>query len=417
MTENLNPWALAAVSLGALLLACLGGCVYYYLRAGRYLAEREEATRCLDALEDDIGRMVDEALAEQSQQYESASREVAALQLAETPGQQLCQSVRDAVRDQFGRMSQEFVGNLGDNAESLVRDLNFELCEKIWDAFQSYKDVCVESPPVWPEGVRVAYTKGSQTVLVIEQKPQVRSLLFDASLLNRKTMGAAAEQVDEECYRFALAFPYVYFVMVFTGGSYRRHELYFRNKPLTSLREHVYLAPIPNVFRQRVDEESHYMCMGRAYSVDGRAPLTVQAAHVISDFWQTRFNNDLGSGGADKVDARIRNYRVWQQHSAADPLFVLGVKWPNGKTLKGVLETLFEHRPMGGVLDHADQHVRQLLEAGVAKIVDKVQQEWQSVRRRELSADALQGAAEDLLKELIVRNVQLTLKKGRTRGD
>jgi outer membrane murein-binding lipoprotein Lpp len=83
----------------------------------------------------------------------------------------LQEGIRSAVEQKFNRTGQEFLGSLSDEAEGIIRDLNIELCEKIWDAFQAFKELSNnrESPQIFPDGCKVAYTKGNFTVRANDQ--------------------------------------------------------------------------------------------------------------------------------------------------------------------------------------------------------------------------------------------------------
>lgn len=310
--------------------------------------------------------------------------------------------LKKVIDDRYNRMSQELLGSLSDEAEGLARDLQFELCERIWDAFQQYKECVKETPVVWAEGTKVAYTKGIRTVVVIEQKPQVRTVTFDSELVKTQAVANHAQGSTSHGWRFTLAFPYVYFVVVFDRGKYTYHELYFRNKPLTSMREHIYLAPIPNVWREK-DKKIKNMCMGDGFkqAVDGEMTIARQCEIVVSDFWQRVFSKDLGNGEPEKVDKRIKNYAVWQDNSKADPLFVLTVQWPKGKTMKGVLETALDGRDQKDALDPVDNEIKNLLNTGCTNLSAKVKEAIKTAKAHNLSPVQLEQEARRMLEEIV----------------
>jgi hypothetical protein len=254
---------------------------------------------------------------------------------------------------------------------------------------------------VWPDGFKVAYTKGTRTVVVVEQKPQVRTVSFTPDLLSSQNVLKEAHGSTENGYRFSLAFPFVYFVIVFDSGKYAYHEVYFRNKSLTSVREHIYLAPLPNVWNQQ-DKRQRAMCMGNGFSKEVLEELTIarQCELVISEFWQRTFNNDLGGGGQERIDKRIRNYAEWQKHSEEDSLFILTVQWPQGKTIKGVIESAIENRQQK-VVDSVDNHIRSLLVNGVAKVGTRVKAEINNAKAKLKPLD-LDKEAKAILEGMLV---------------
>ena len=317
--------------------------------------------------------------------------------------EELRQKINAAISQRVGRTTQEIVGNLCDESEALVRDIQFDLMERIWDAFQQYKEASDQSPLVMPDGIKIAYTKGNRTILVVEQKPQTRTVAFTSKLLTRKVAEQAKDR-SENGYRYTLAFPYVYFVLVFDKGQYKHHELYFRNKSLTSPREHIYLAPLPNVWAD--GDKSKAICMGDGFSraVGKENTIARQCELAISDFWQRPFSEDLGEGDYSKLDKKIKNFAEWQKNTEKDPLFILQVNWQKGKTIKGVIEALLEHRTQDHGLDPVDNAIRLLLENGVAKLTDRVNGEITSAKGKYLLKphDFSAMDAGDMVQELVL---------------
>lgn len=317
--------------------------------------------------------------------------------------EELRQKINAAISQRVGRTTQEIVGNLCDESEAMVRDIQFDLMERIWDAFQQFKEASDQSPLVMPDGIKIAYTKGHRTVLVVEQKPQTRTVAFTPKLLTRKVAEQAKDR-SENGYRYTLAFPYVYFVLVFDKGHYKHHELYFRNKSLTSPREHIYLAPLPNVWSD--GDKNKTMCMGNDFNkaVAKESTIARQCELAISDFWQRPFSDDLGEGDYGKIDKRIRNFAEWQKNTEKDPLFILQVNWLKGKTIKGVIEALLDNRTQSHELDPVDKTIRYLLENGVAKLTDRVNGEINSVKEKHLLKPHDYSAldAGDMVQELVL---------------
>ena len=399
--------AAAALGVSGYLLYRLNNAI---LTAGTFRKERDEAMMEKEEYGDKIRRdtlremdgVVKQKLAALKASFEIDNAHLLSQSLVTQSARDIQTTLKNVIDARYNRMSQELLGSLSDEAEGLARDLQFELCEKIWDAFQQYKECAKETPIVWADGTKVAYTKGIRTVVVIEQKPQVRSVTFDSELVQTKAVADKAQGTSNNGYRFALAFPYVYFVVVFDRGKYSYHELYFRNKPLTSMREHIYLAPIPNVWRDS-DKKIKHMCMGDGFekAVDGELTIARQCEIVVGDFWQRTFSKDLGNGEPDKVDKRIKNYAVWQQYSAEDPLFILTVQWPKGKTMKGVLETALDGRDQKDALDPVDSEIKALLNKGCGNLSSKVKEAIKTAKAYNLSSVQLEQEARTMLEEVI----------------
>jgi hypothetical protein len=262
---------------------------------------------------------------------------------------------------------------------------------------------------IFPGGCKVAYTKGNFTVLVIEQKPQVRTVAFSSELVETQTNASHAVGRTDTGYRYSLSFPYVYFFMVFDKGQYFYHQMYFRNKPMTSVREHIHLAPLPNVYRDDKNETYKSVCMGSTFNSDLRAlnlPIARQVEVVVSEFWQRTFSRDLGNGQPESVDAKIKDYATWQDNSKKDPLFILNVNWPKGKTIKGVIESALDSRALKHELDPVDQSIRTKLEQGVAKLTERIKKDIQKAKTIGLSQSDLDQMSKSLLEETILAHAK-----------
>lgn len=380
-------------------------------KAAKFLEEKlhaeERCDQIREEMKDHIHLVVESRLQKYRANFEIESASLLSQALVGESNRDLQQQIDRFIHEKYGRISQELLGTVSDEAEGLVRDLNFELCEKIWDAFQAYKEKAKESPLILPDGIKLAYTKGHRTVIVIEQKPQTRTVTFDAELVKKASVAKEAKEHNEFGYRFVLAFPYVYFVIVFDVGKYKYHELYFRNKPLTSIREHIYLAPIPNVFRDK-GKDYKPMCMGADFGSIVREELTVarQSEMVVSDFWQRAFNAELGSGDHESLDPRIKNYAVWQENSAKNPLFILEVPWTKSKTFKGVIESVLDQRSQKHVLDPVDTEIRALLTEGVAKLSERIKVETKKARVKyaSLPSALVSSKVRELVEEIVVKH-------------
>ena len=304
--------------------------------------------------------------------------------------------MKSIIEKTYSRMSQEFLGSVGDNTDEFLAHLKENLVDKVWDSLQQVKDKG-ESPMVFPEGTRMAYTKGRRTVFVIEQKPQVRSVSFDPKLICQEERKHAQRTPTGNC-RFGLAFPYVYFFEVFDNETFSYHEVYFRNKALTSPREHLYIAPLPNVHRS---EKTHKaICMGTDFYPQEEGSMARQAEMAVAEFWQLAFNEHLGHGG--KIDKRITDYADWQARTQEDPLFILNMKWGRGNTAKKVLNRILKARKMKHDTDILDKEARGLLEKGVKNVIKTIKSEIDSAKKNHTLRS---GNLDDVVKEKLLKVV------------
>jgi len=295
---------------------------------------------------------------------------------------------------------------LEDETSGLLAELNENLCDRVWDSIQQMKVQSDESPYILPPSAVIAYTKGIRTVVVVEQKPQVRTMGFTPDLVGQRSRGKAVS-TSNQAYRFRLSFPYVYFFVAFDGKKFAYHEIYFRNKPLTSAREHVYNPPLPNIHKDK--KNFRPMCMGEGFRNDVKAESQVSRAceEVISEFWQRPFNEHLGNGILSSTDNRVSNYSKWQEATKEDPMFILTVKWGKGKTAKSIMDEMFKRRDMEHPADDIDKKIRTMLDKGVNGINKTLKSAIDSAKKNNtLRAGKLDPVVKEQLENVVVSHTK-----------
>jgi hypothetical protein len=291
--------------------------------------------------------------------------------------------IKQGMETQFNRMAQELSGKLDENVGATLIDTTLGLTEKVWDSLQQLKEKQEDSPYLIPKNCRIAYTKGNRTVIIIEQEPQMRTVGFTQSLLHDDEKREAISS-GGGIYKFNLAFPYVYFFVIFDNGKFNGLEIYFRNKALTSSKDHLCFAPLPNI-RNDQDQIGRYigtMCLGGSFHNKGGDFATV-CEYIVSYFWQTHFSPDLGLYGCnrkDTLDPRIKSYATWQSESQENPLFILEIPWPNHLTVKGLLELTLDRRGSHG-LNNLETHTKEMLAKGIDKITKQIQKTIKEVQK------------------------------------
>jgi hypothetical protein len=311
-----------------------------------------------------------------SRQFESSHVHLMAQALAGKAFQDLEKRVNNQMEKKYQRLKQSVLGNLSDKSDGLIRTIRTSLSTKIWGTFQQYKEPFADLPIIWPRNMRLAYTQGNATVLMLEQEPQVRSIFVSEKLAGRSA--GEATDVSGENYTYRLAFPYMYFLVLYLNGSYRSVELYVSNKSIVSLDDPIGDAPLPNV---HYNQHIPYICMGNDFPhyLNQRKTFAEQSHFLISEYWQRPFNTDLGRGGYDSVDKRMCNLRTWQKNSEADPTFVLNVKWPKQTTVRAVIERALNHRTAGS-LDMASQAIQNELKTCAELVGDTLGKEIENVK-------------------------------------
>lgn len=321
------------------------------------------------------------------------------------PGRQLTHTISNSVLKYFNEIGQEFNGLIIDQSESILRDVQFFLNEKIWDTIQEFKEKFPESPTVLPPNTRIAYTKGIRTVILIEQEPQIRSILFDESLVGDEPIKIKSGLN----YRYNLSFPYVYMFLVFDNGKFVKTNVYFRNKSLNSIREHVYCTPLPNIY---ANDES--VCMGNdnfTNKIHEESTVSKQTNKVITEFWQRTFNGHLEGlyekNYKENIDKRIKNFSTWHQNTELDSLFILNVNWKNGVTIKGVIERILNERHTENRLDYIDSAIKDLLTKTSSTLSNHINDSIKKAANVKLEEETANELSKAIVNKMIVDHTNM----------
>ena len=189
--------------------------------------------------------------------------------------------------------------------------------------------------PVLPIGTRFILGRGSDLLVGVEQPPQVRHFTWRPG----GPQGGARD--------YALAFPYILYLLVFHKESFEEMRIYCRHAPLTSDADHLYLSNLWNVSATETPMAKCRAC------VQGRPPfddlsVAAQVQGAIEFFWGTGFNTAIEGNcfqRAAKRDGRIATLEAWEEASQQNALFPLEVDWePIGMSLREVAEELMSWR-------------------------------------------------------------------------
>jgi hypothetical protein len=301
--------------------------------------------------------------------------------------QTLEKRVSNRMEKKYQRLKQSVLGNLSDKSDGLIRNLRSSITSQIWGTYQQYKEKAEELPIVWPRNMRITFSAGNATVLMLEQEPQVRSVIVNEKVAGRSA-NHATEITEQGNFTYRLAFPYIYFLVLYLNGRYSSVEAYFANKSITDLMDTISDAPLPNIhYRENIP----YVCMGNDFAHHLRGKSFAEQNHyIISEFWQRSFNMDLGRGGYDDIDG-LRNLKTWQKNSEEDPTFVLGLRWPKKTTVKAAIDRALSKRSSGS-LDMASQEIQNQLKTCAELVSGAIGQEIEAIKNslvlEESKADA-----------------------------
>lgn len=213
--------------------------------------------------------------------------------------------------EKLGAFKQEIVASIQESLEVKVsRNIKEQILAPLRDILSEQLPLVNNSGSIdaLPEGTKFFFSHGGRQIVVIEQKPQLRSLDFHTDF-----RGGGG--------RYNLAFPYVIFLLIFRNGEFNGLCIYYANKPMGSLDSEVFSSNLPNVDR------SNGVCTG--FRGCQSSSLAGKVEEVIAHFWQSQFNNDLSGNYSDMATRGgvFSKLKTWQKASQEDPLFVLRVNW------------------------------------------------------------------------------------------
>lgn len=166
---------------------------------------------------------------------------------------------------------------------------------------------------VLPDGTKLLLNRGDTTAVVIEQKPQVRTM-------NIKGV------------TYHLGFPYVVFLLIFKESpsqvSYlQKLCVFFSNETMTNPYIKLRRANFSNI---DTDGRVHFCRYERP--PDSKITLTEQTENALAAFWQARFTGNICSDhrrdGKILYDGSPASLLKWERLTLQDPRFVLKVDWP-----------------------------------------------------------------------------------------
>ena len=188
---------------------------------------------------------------------------------------------------------------------------------------------------VVPDNVRFVARRGAAAVIVVEEKPQLRTVRWlDDSSPTEKGSGAI--------YRTArLAFPFIVLVLTFRGNVPTGYQqCFFGARPLESTSDELLLPCLYNVADK--SPMKCWLCM-QLPDVAGM-PLTRQVTAIADAFWGSAWNKSYERGGiasywqSRPADPRLADVGRWEEESRRDAFFPLSVEWKrSGLTVADVV--------------------------------------------------------------------------------
>ena len=194
-----------------------------------------------------------------------------------------------------------------------------------------------------PEGVRHICGRGGATVLVIEEKPQLRAVSWLAE-------DSASPYGPKAKYRRArLAFPYIVVIVALRNGALTGYQqCFYRTAPLAHLNDSLFYPNLPNVAKGYKQE--CWLCLANLRQDLSPLSLEAKVKQIRTHFWGAGFNRSSEEHEgmsywqamrSMNLDPRLQNLIAWEQASKKEPTFPLTLNWkPVGKTVGVVVEEM-----------------------------------------------------------------------------
>jgi len=211
---------------------------------------------------------------------------------------------------------------------------------------------------ILPPNTRFYLERGNSQVVVIEQAPAVRSVKIS------RTVSGDYKNT------YSLAFPYVVFILFYQDNYFQSLRVYYRTKPLKSLKDDLYRPNFTNL------NDNSTVCLN--FPGTDSTNIVGQTEDILSHFWNSEFNSDLNSyykRYAQKIPS-ISSIEEWEKSSKKNPLFALSLPWEKYKNLEDQITPLLDSggsRPRISLEKVVTNHVEQAFSSNQAEMVEALQ--------------------------------------------
>jgi hypothetical protein len=246
------------------------------------------------------------------------------------------------VIDTIRRYQTKLNVGIQDSVSDLLDTFKQKVTQAIFDTSNSWK-VTNHDPFIFPRGCRFCYTRGSSTIIVIEQDPQVRTLSLSAGLFEGRLRRTEPKRV-------ALALPFVVFLVHFRDNNFTGLYSGWKTRPLRSMSDMLGRPVLPNV------HDNLAVCTGAINGLVGGS-IVDQTEAVLNHYWSSTFNTDLSDYWCSKhqLSHHFRSVKSWSDASEDDPTFILQVEIESsGRTMDRLIEmmTMQEETPDESAFRH-----------------------------------------------------------------
>lgn len=230
--------------------------------------------------------------------------------------------LRQSTTAVLNRAKQNLDATLQENTNPQIQSVLNQVNNEVTNATTEWIDSTTGQLVVFPEGTRYVSKDSNNLIVVVEEKPHVRSINF-------KYLDNNNNQIRST---YSISLPYIYFIAIFNGSHYAFRELKMccSKNPITSLNSSVFALPLPNV------HGTHLICTGSMNVNEENVTVIQKMNAVINSYWSSEFNTDLTQFLIDFLrinsivtDPIQRNTQIaagflrWQQLSQQNPMWAI----------------------------------------------------------------------------------------------
>ena len=263
--------------------------------------------------------------------------------------------LQKVVTETIHKYQQKLNVGIEDSLSNLIESFKQKISETIFETTAGWR-VHNRDYFLFPRGCRFCFAKGDNIIVVIEQEPQIRSLLLSDKLLNSKNSE-----------RVALALPYVSFILHFKKNVFASMFCGWRSTPVRDISDALCTPLLPNI------HDNLAVCMGKVTG-DLGDNISQRTDAVLNHFWNSQFNTDLSQNWNVKAryHTNFETAQKWSQASIYDSNFVLQINYKQARTLKSIVEILtkVDDEPDETLLRHTlSESIDQTVQSLFAKIL------------------------------------------------
>ncbi|MBI5138552.1 MAG: hypothetical protein HZA95_01995 [Candidatus Vogelbacteria bacterium] len=227
--------------------------------------------------------------------------------------------LREASNTVINRFQADLNSKIQTDARTRLHGLVMSLDQKLerLEKLESQDGTGLPDGSPLPEGTRFCRRRGQGSVLVIEHKPQIRSVMFRKGFMLRPWDDRGPILTEDTTLR--LAFPYTIFFVCCTDSGVQSLHVYYRTQPLGRVTDALLKPNLPNI------RDGGDVCMTLTPIPD--STMSQRILDAIGVFWQSQFNNDLRGRYSDRSVNPIGDIREWEKRSIVEPEFTLGINW------------------------------------------------------------------------------------------